>query len=468
MNASTTALISITLSEASATFDANDLKVSGGTITSFGGTGSTNYTAIFTPAVGYTGVGGVEIPVGVFGDAAGNLSTSVYALPLPLTVDTVAPLPGKLAFGSDFSDTGQSASDRVTNDTQFSLVYVPASQIVPGLSNPTDDGNWSYVFMASVDGSNWVNAPVGTLSSISLDLAALSLPDLQYYFRALVADGAGNTVLTPTLDYRLDRSPPSPAGSLVFGDDFSDTGSSSTDRITNDNAFSLSLTGAETGASPLGLLTVDLPDGTDSNFVTAGNGITIGELRGGIYQVSLASEGSYVFRAVLEDIAGNTAFAGTIAMFYRTDAPYRTDGTANFMRNPTENDTSSQGGAETPADRSFDLGFGAQTALVPASESAEAHAVKLGEALVAYISPPAELSPVQSSAPLDFPVLQGSAIGSVSGLATALSEYQSTHYPVMKESAVLGLFDASEKPGPLKLSSTLSSPVDLTPKSGSG
>ncbi|NCX44931.1 MAG: hypothetical protein EBW74_10950 [Betaproteobacteria bacterium] len=91
LNASTTALISITLSEASATFDANDLNVLGGTITSFGGTGSTNYTALFTPAVGYTGVGVVEIPVGVFGDAAGNLSTSVYALPLPLTVDTVSP-----------------------------------------------------------------------------------------------------------------------------------------------------------------------------------------------------------------------------------------------------------------------------------------------------------------------------------------------------------------------------------------
>ncbi|NCX44930.1 MAG: hypothetical protein EBW74_10945, partial [Betaproteobacteria bacterium] len=161
------------MSEASPSFSDLNVQVVGGSLSGFGGS-ALNYTATFTPQENYSGAASLKIGANSFEDAAGNRNADEVVQ--ALTVDTVAPLPGKLAFGSDFSDTGQSASDRVTNDTQFSLVYVPASQIVPGLSNPTDDGNWSYVFMASVDGSNWVNAPVGTLSSISLDLAALSLP----------------------------------------------------------------------------------------------------------------------------------------------------------------------------------------------------------------------------------------------------------------------------------------------------
>ena len=66
-----TATISFTLSEASTTFDASDVTVAGGTLSSFAGSG-TGYTAVFTPTSGSTTNGVVGVGSGKFTDTAGN------------------------------------------------------------------------------------------------------------------------------------------------------------------------------------------------------------------------------------------------------------------------------------------------------------------------------------------------------------------------------------------------------------
>jgi len=74
VNVGETATISFALSAPSTDFTASDLTVSGGTITSFAGSG-TGYTATFTPMANASGNGTVSVASGKFSDAAGNFNT---------------------------------------------------------------------------------------------------------------------------------------------------------------------------------------------------------------------------------------------------------------------------------------------------------------------------------------------------------------------------------------------------------
>ena len=71
LKAGTTAVITFKLSEASTTFTADDVAVTGGTLSNFAGSGTT-YTAKFTPTPGFTGAGTATVAAGKFTDAAGN------------------------------------------------------------------------------------------------------------------------------------------------------------------------------------------------------------------------------------------------------------------------------------------------------------------------------------------------------------------------------------------------------------
>jgi Ca2+-binding RTX toxin-like protein len=66
-----TASLTLTLSEASTTFTASDVTVTGGTLSNFSGS-DTTYTALFTPTTNSTTNGVVRVDSGVFTDAAGN------------------------------------------------------------------------------------------------------------------------------------------------------------------------------------------------------------------------------------------------------------------------------------------------------------------------------------------------------------------------------------------------------------
>ena len=116
------------------------------------------------------------------------------------------------------SDTGSSASDRITNNATINV-----TGLVTG-------GTWQY----QVDSSAWA---IGTASSFTATSGAHS-----YFVRQ--TDAMGNTSATSTaITYTLDNTPPSaPTLGLAV-----DTGSSASDRITN-NA-TINVTGLVTGGT---------------------------------------------------------------------------------------------------------------------------------------------------------------------------------------------------------------------------
>jgi Ca2+-binding RTX toxin-like protein len=87
-----TASITFTLSEASTNFVFGDVTVSGGTLSSFSGSG-TSYSATFTPAAGSTTNGVVSVGSGRFTDAASNANADGADAnnTVTMTVDTRAP-----------------------------------------------------------------------------------------------------------------------------------------------------------------------------------------------------------------------------------------------------------------------------------------------------------------------------------------------------------------------------------------
>ena len=81
--------VTFTLSKPAADFRAEDVAVTGGTLSAFQGSGTT-YTAIFTPAVNVVTSGTVSVAADQFSDAVGNTNLAGSLTP-PMTIDTIVP-----------------------------------------------------------------------------------------------------------------------------------------------------------------------------------------------------------------------------------------------------------------------------------------------------------------------------------------------------------------------------------------
>ena len=88
LGAGGTASLTFVLSESSTSFVAGDVTVSGGTLSSFAGSG-TDYTATFTLTATGTSTASVSVAAGAFTDAAGNTNTASNSL--SIAYDTVVP-----------------------------------------------------------------------------------------------------------------------------------------------------------------------------------------------------------------------------------------------------------------------------------------------------------------------------------------------------------------------------------------
>ena len=117
-------------------------------------------------------------------DVAGNSSFSIVQA---VSVD-ISAIPGNLALGTDFADSGFIASDHITIDNSFSLV----------LSGQETGGTVAYQ-RSTDDGTTWGS----TTASIS------SLADGNYQFRAQVTDIAGNSAFSNVQPVSVDTTPPS-------------------------------------------------------------------------------------------------------------------------------------------------------------------------------------------------------------------------------------------------------------------
>jgi Ca2+-binding RTX toxin-like protein/predicted nucleic acid-binding protein len=108
-----TAAIVITLSEPSTDFGADDLTVSGGSISNFIRASATRYSAMFTPAINSTTPGVVAVSSGKLSDATGNLNVDGGEPDNTVTM-AVNTLPPALAITSNLSNVNSTETARLT------------------------------------------------------------------------------------------------------------------------------------------------------------------------------------------------------------------------------------------------------------------------------------------------------------------------------------------------------------------
>ncbi|WP_342371227.1 biofilm-associated Ig-like repeat protein Blp1 [Acinetobacter sp. D009] len=208
----------------------------------------------------------------VITDVAGNKSETAIQ---KVVVDTTAPQAGELSL-SDLSDTGVSATDQITQDKIFDLK----------ISGQEVNSQITY-WISKDDGKTWQETTV----------AQKDLTDGVYQYKAIVTDIAGNTSETAIQKVVVDTTAPQ-AGELTLSD-LSDTGVSATDQITQDNNFTLKLAQPIVIGEQAALL--------DHYEVSTDEGKTWQETTA--EQKDLA-DGSYLYKAVVTDLAGNTSETG--------------------------------------------------------------------------------------------------------------------------------------------------------------
>ncbi len=202
-------------------------------------------------------------------DRAGNASETAIQ---KVVVDTTAPQAGELTL-SDLSDTGVSATDQITQDRTFDLK-------IGGEEVNSQITYW----ISKDDGKTWQETTV----------TQKDLVDGSYLYKAVVTDRAGNASETAIQKVIVDTTVPK-AGELTLSD-FSDTGVSATDQITQDNNFTLKLTQPIVIGEQAALL--------DHYEISKDEGKTWQETTA--EQKDLA-DGIYQFKAVVTDVAGNTS-----------------------------------------------------------------------------------------------------------------------------------------------------------------
>jgi hypothetical protein len=204
-------------------------------------------------------------------DVAGNSSLSEVQA---VTVDSTAPVAGRLVV-SNYDDTGSSATDSISQDNNFDL------------SVQGQEAGASIQYQISTDGGK-------TWQNTSAEQA--NLADGQYQFRAQVTDAAGNSAVTEVLNLSVDKIAPV-AGNVILAD-FTDTGGSTSDFISQDNSFNLQLSGQE--ASTRVEYQVSTDGGTTWENTTAA-------------QANLP-DGQYHFRTKVIDAAGNSSLSAVQAV----------------------------------------------------------------------------------------------------------------------------------------------------------
>jgi subtilisin family serine protease len=152
------ATITFTLSGPSTDFTAADVTVTGGVLSDFAGSG-TDYTATFTPASGFAGLGTVTVAAGVFTDSSGKPNARVALAP-GLVVDTAAlevfGTTLSLGFAADGSFVGPSVGAR-WNGIEF-------------LRYGTFLANWTI----AIDGRNYNNAAAAGQTSFPVTMVDAS------------------------------------------------------------------------------------------------------------------------------------------------------------------------------------------------------------------------------------------------------------------------------------------------------
>ncbi|WP_336030237.1 biofilm-associated Ig-like repeat protein Blp1 [Acinetobacter pittii] len=232
-------------------------------------------------------------------DVAGNTSETAIQ---KVVVDTTAPQAGELTLAA-LTDTGISATDQITQDKTFDLK----------ISGQEVNSQITYR-ISKDDGKTWQETTV----------AQKDLTDGIYQFKAILTDVAGNKSETAIQKVVVDTTA-SQAGELTLAA-LTDTGVSATDQITQDNNFTLKLAQPIVIGEQAALL--------DHYEVSTDEGKTWQETTAD--QKDLAN-GSYLYKAVVTDLAGNTSETGVEKVI--VDNSLNIESTTVTVKSITEDNT---------------------------------------------------------------------------------------------------------------------------------
>jgi hypothetical protein len=189
------ALLGFTLSEPSSTFNAASVRVTGGTISGFTGSGRF-YSATFTPAANSTTAAVVRVPAGRFTDAVGN-GNLAGRLASGIAVDTILGISSAIANGVPLG-TISGAAPSMTPRVQ--AVTVTFNAPVTGLN-----ANAVKLYYTGTSGSTTAVALTGTTITGSGTTYTITFPSTAASLRGL---------------YQLDMGGPSTtvqAGGVTMG-----------------------------------------------------------------------------------------------------------------------------------------------------------------------------------------------------------------------------------------------------------
>ena len=276
LNIGDTATITLAFSEAPAALPT--VTPSSGSLSGFAMVNATTYTATLTPPAG-TASGTITFAVGAFTDVAGNVGG--VSSSDTVAVDTVAPT---------VTVTTDDAALNIGDDATITLTFSEAPAGLPTVT-PSSGSLSGFAMVNATTYTATLTPPVGTASgTITFAVGAFT-------------DAAGNAGSVSSSDtVAVDTVAPA-AGALSFSG-LTDTGSVDTPPVTTDNAFDLTLTGAEAGTSVAYQVSVN--GGAFTNTTANQSGL---------------ADGAYVFQAAVTDAAGNSSTSNAIAVTVDTLAP---------------------------------------------------------------------------------------------------------------------------------------------------
>ncbi|MEQ1159877.1 Ig-like domain-containing protein [Acinetobacter calcoaceticus] len=195
--------------------------------------------------------------------------------------DTTPPESGNLIL-KNLLDSGASTTDQITQDKTFDLK----------ISGQEVNSQITY-WISKDEGKTWQETTV-----TQKDLA-----DGSYLYKAIVTDRAGNASETAIQKVVVDTTAPQ-AGELTLSD-LVDTGVSATDQITQDKTFDLKISGQELNSQITYWISKDEGKTWQETTVT---------------QKDLA-DGSYLYKAIVTDRAGNASETAIQKVVVDTTAP---------------------------------------------------------------------------------------------------------------------------------------------------
>ncbi|WP_369031352.1 Ig-like domain-containing protein [Acinetobacter radioresistens] len=188
-------------------------------------------------------------------DINGNIATDTAT-----ATDNIAPIPGSLSL-ADFSDTGISLSDGISNDNTFNLTLTG------------QETGSTVVYQISTDGGNtWV----------ATTAAQTGVADNTYQYRAVVTDVNGNSSVTDTVSVTVDTAAP-------------DAPELDPVNVTDPISGTAEIGATVTVTFPNGTIATALADESGSWSVANPGGLTNGE----------------VITAIATDPAGNASLSGS-------------------------------------------------------------------------------------------------------------------------------------------------------------